>query len=139
MSHYTHLEVQIKDQDALVEALCDVQGWTKEQIEVHNEPTALYGYHGDKRKDLAHVVIRRKYIGGSSNDIGFFRKADGTFEAIISDFDRSSMGYNEKWIGKLMQHYGASVTTKKLTKAGYRNVKRVYNPATRKMVVTANK
>jgi len=31
-------------------------------IEVHEEAQNLYGYRGDKRKEKAHIIIRKKYL-----------------------------------------------------------------------------
>jgi len=104
MSHYAELKTQIKDEKALVAALVRM-GFKEEHVEIHKEATNLYGYHGDKRNDKAEIIIRRKYIGGSSNDIGFKKQADGTYKAIISDFDRTSMGYNQKWLDKTGTYY----------------------------------
>ncbi|HEY9872686.1 MAG TPA: hypothetical protein V6D12_04590 [Candidatus Obscuribacterales bacterium] len=35
------------------------------------------------------MISRRNYISISSNDIGFKQQQDGTFEAIISEYDRA--------------------------------------------------
>jgi hypothetical protein len=64
-------------------------GWKENQIEVHDEAQHLVGYQGDQRKDKANVIIRRKYVGGASNDLGFVLQEDGTYKAIVSEYDRS--------------------------------------------------
>ena len=79
-------------------------GFTKEQIEVHDEATNLYGYKGDKREQTAEIVIRKKDVGSSSNDIGFKKQEDGTYQAVISEFD--SARYNKKWLDDTSTHYG---------------------------------
>jgi hypothetical protein len=78
-------------------------GWTESQIEVHEKsPVHLYGFRGDKREQTAHVVIRRKHVGESSNDIGFFKDPQtGCYTAIVSDYDRRSMHYNQEWLQRL--------------------------------------
>ncbi len=58
--------------------------------QVSEKAQQLEGYHGDKRKQTAEIIIPRKQVGGASNDVGFKRNADGTFTAIISDYDQSS-------------------------------------------------
>jgi hypothetical protein len=70
-------------------------------VEVHDTPQNLYGYQGDSRTDTAHVIVRRKYVGESSNDIGFLRNSEGVYEANISEFDRYNLKYDEEWLGKL--------------------------------------
>jgi len=105
MSSYCNVETQFKNQEALTLALIETGKWSKDQIEVHSEPKNLYGYHNDIRSDKAHIIIRRKYIGGSSNDIGFLKTEEGTYTAIISEFDKRSMGYNDKWLASLKGNY----------------------------------
>ena len=101
MSHFTSIKTQIKDVDSLVKALSDV-GFN--QVEVHENAQHLYGYRGDVRPQMAEVIIRRQYIGSASNDIGFKRQENGTFEAIISEYDR--IKYSQNWLNSLTQRYG---------------------------------
>ncbi|MBW4582861.1 MAG: DUF1257 domain-containing protein [Tildeniella nuda ZEHNDER 1965/U140] len=101
MSHFTAIKTQIKDAEALVKALADV-GF--KQVEVHETAQPLYGFQGDLRSQTAEIIIRRKYVGGASNDIGFQRQQDGTFEAIISEYDRRK--YAQPWLNQVMQRYG---------------------------------
>lgn len=83
-------------------------------IEVHETPQNLYGYHNDKRVDTAEVIIRRKFVGSASNDIGFKRNANGNFEAIISQFDGGK--HNKKWLDDLKMDY-SQMKVKKIAKA----------------------
>ena len=53
----------------------------------------------------------------SSNDIGFARKADGRFEAKISDFDRRQ--YGNLWLGQLAQRYAYRVARDVLAEQGF--------------------
>ena len=87
MSEFVECKTKFKDKKALVEALI-AMGWTANQIEVNEVAQNLYGYQGDKRNQKANIIIRRKNVGGASNDIGFVKKPDGTYEAIISEYDR---------------------------------------------------
>jgi Protein of unknown function (DUF1257) len=113
VSHYASIVCDITDQEALVRALAKVQlpdhagrkQWGQNAIEFHAKAAHLIGYHGDTREQTAHVIIRRSNVGGSSNDIGFVRGADGKFSAIISEFD-NGQGYNAAWLKKVIQVYG---------------------------------
>jgi len=71
----------------------------------------LIGYHSDTRPEVANIVIRRSEIGSASNDIGFAKNADGTYTAIISDYD--SHQHNGKW----MTAVKASYATKRFEKS----------------------
>ena len=89
MSAYTEAQCAIKDQADLVAALEEMFG--KGNVEVHESPTNLYGYTGDRRADLAHIIVRRRHVGGSSNDVGFRREADGSWTAVVSQYDTSHL------------------------------------------------
>jgi len=114
MSHFTVLKTQIKDLGALVKALADM-GF--KNVEVHETPQHLYGYQGDVRPQTAEVIIRRKFISPLSNDIGFKRREDGTFDAIISDYDRAK--YSQEWLNRLTQRYAYHVARAKLEEQGF--------------------
>jgi hypothetical protein len=53
-------------------------------------PVNLEGYRGDKRDEVAHIVVARQRItalgGGASNDLGFHYQ-DSEYHMIISEFD----------------------------------------------------
>lgn len=100
MSHYTEMTTEITDAEHLVAALGDL-GFA--EIEVYDEPRSLVGYQGDLRAQAAHVIVRREFIGRGSNDIGFLRREDGRFQAIVSEYDRRK--YGETWLGRLTQRY----------------------------------
>lgn len=116
MSHYTVLRTQFVDVDALVKALADL-GFA--HVEVHEKPRHLRGWLGGVRLNTAEIIIRRKYVGKVSNDIGFKRQKDGTFTAIISKYDRYRFRYNDAWMGRLAQRYAYHVTLAKLTEQGF--------------------
>lgn len=108
MSHFVRVKTQFSRRSALVSALQEAGSRTGAswvgKVEDHAEATQLFGYSGDQREDSAELVVRRQYVGGAANDIGFKLQKDGTYEAIISEYDRSC-GYNEKWLQKLAKLY----------------------------------
>lgn len=103
MSRYCVVETQFLDGNVLVAALIETGNWTIQQIEIHTDPQNLFGYRGDRREQKAHIIIRRKNVGTSSNDIGFLMNSEGNYEAIISEYD--SNRYGQKWVGKLTGNY----------------------------------
>lgn len=111
MSHFVDIITEIKDKEALIKAL-ERMGF-KDKIEVYDVAQNLYGYQNDLRKQKAHVIIRKRYIGSSSNDIGFEKRSE-RFIAHISDFDqgtgeyagRTDAKYGETWQKKLYTYYG---------------------------------
>jgi len=114
MSHFTRIKTRITDKAALVQALADV-GY--KLVEIHDTPQHLYGYGGDRRAQTAEVIVRRKYVGKASNDIGFRRTDDGSFEAIISLFDR--LKHSRGWLRRLTQRYAYHVARAKLQEQGF--------------------
>lgn len=101
MSRYNTLQTEYRDRECLVEALGDM-GYT--EVEVHDIAQNLYGYHSDMRQQKANVIVRRKHISASANDLGFLQNADGSFSQIVSDFDQGK--HNAKWNAGLKTAYG---------------------------------
>jgi len=121
MSHYTEVETQFKDEKCLIDSLCEMKNrhgkqFTREMIKT-GANQSLYGYMGDKRAQVADIRIDRGNVGSSSNDLGFKKNENGTYGAIISDFDKSH--YGKKWMGELKQTYAVKKTEKLLKKKGY--------------------
>lgn len=122
MSHYLDCQTEFRDQDVLIEALLKVGRartggvWCKSTIEVHDKPTNLFGFQGDVRPDKANIIIRRQNVGGMSNDIGFRKEENGTYTAVISDYDRYA--YNDGWMSKLKQEYANAKLKKEYKRKG---------------------
>lgn len=118
MSHFTVVQTQLVDQDALVTALADL-GFSR--VERHETPQALFGYEGDRRAESAEVIIRREHVGPSSNDIGFKRLASGHYQAIISEYDRAE-SYGQDWLDQLTQRYAYHVVVDRMKAQGFKLV-----------------
>ena len=99
MSHYATIKCNLDGSTQDLLHGLERMGFGKDKVEVHEARANLYGYQGDKREDTAHVIIRRKHVGYLSNDIGFVRKSDGSWDAIISDYDRAR--YSQQWVNRL--------------------------------------
>ena len=84
MSKYlTFPEIVFKDRRLLRAALADL-GYSEVE---EGEALPLYGYQGDRRPETAELVVRRRYLGSASNDLGFARTPAG-FVPIISEYDQ---------------------------------------------------
>ena len=114
MSAYGEYETTLSEQNFLVEGLT-AMGY---RVEVRAEGAPLVGYHGDERPERAHVIIRRAQLDSASNDIGFVRGTDGRFRAILSEYDRR-IGYDDRWLGKVYQHYKEKQTLAVAKANGY--------------------
>jgi hypothetical protein len=112
VSEYHRVQTQIKDEALLRKALDDA-GLPYEQ----GEGLALYGYQGDRRRETAEYVIRRQAIGPWANDLGFHRASDGTFQAIISNYDQGSRG--QEVLDQVLQGYAYHAITRTYQAKGY--------------------
>ena len=114
MSKYAELQTVLSNDQFLLDALRDL-GFVPE---VAAEGQALVGYMGDQRNERANIIIRRNQLDSASNDIGFARGPDGTFRAIISEYDRS-IGFDDAWLGRLAQGYKERQTMSVAKAKGY--------------------
>ena len=80
--------------------------------QIHEQAKPLEGYQGDARKQKAHIIIPRRQVGSSSNDVGFERMSNGGFKLHASSYDKAwrtgdklsqlKMTYSEKKIVKII-------------------------------------
>jgi hypothetical protein len=100
MSKYmTFTDAAFKDRDCLLKSLAECGYATIEE----GEALSLYGYRGDRRPETAQIVVRRKYIGGASNDLGF-QKTDAGYVPVISEYDQGYM-MQGKFLTNLRTNY----------------------------------
>lgn len=128
MSHFTEIQVDFlqKNEKHLVAALEEQFG--KGNVEVHENGVGLMGYGGDDRSRLSRdnpnyaprcqIVIRRRYVGSASNDVGYCRTEDGKYTAYISDYDKG-YHYNKAKQDKVLFEYTAKVSEAALKAKGY--------------------
>ena len=100
MSLYRQQKTMIKDAGCLIAAL---RKMGRNPVR-HSTAVHLHGYKGDVRQETAEVVIPQADVGSYSNDIGFKRQDDGTFQAIVSEYDRRT-GYNDAWLKRVAKTY----------------------------------
>jgi hypothetical protein len=100
MSKYmTFTGTAVKDRECLLNALAECGYETVEE----GEALSLYGYRGDRREETAQIVVRRKFIGSASNDLGF-QKTDAGYVAVISEYDQGYM-MQGKFLTNLRTNY----------------------------------
>lgn len=118
MSKYATIKTSFKDGEVLIASL-EAMGLKGIQNHI-GHPIQLEGYEARRRNETADIVIPRKYVGAASNDLGFKRGEDGTFTAIVSDFDRTK--YGPKWMQSLTLEYNQADVAKKMKAAGFKLV-----------------
>lgn len=112
MSAYSEIKTEFKDGELLIEAL-KTMGFTPTNC--IGNPQSLEGYQGDRRQQKADIIIPRSQVGGASNDLGFIKGPDGTYKAVISDYD--SRRYDSKWLNTVKANVadaGIQRTAKKM-------------------------
>ena len=103
MSMYHECQTDLKDGKHLLAALTEM-GF---KCESHEQPQTLYDYQGHARPQKANIIIRRQNTGcGASNDVGFLKTEDGTYQAVISEYDQS-VKFNQTWLVALRTGYTA--------------------------------
>jgi len=87
MSKYlTFTDVVFTNEALLIAALRDLGYAEIEQ----GESLPLYGYQGDVREERVQLVVRRRFVGAASNDLGFTRTANG-YMPVISEYDQRTL------------------------------------------------
>lgn len=119
MSHMTNVRSLLRSKPGIIHALTRC-GFKVEQIEVHDTPQVMYGYDGRIRPTKAEIIVRRQFVGPSSNDLGFRLEQDGTWSFIISDYDRATSRYGIPWQEKVTQEVGRYVVDEQMAAKGFR-------------------
>lgn len=124
MSEYRKSTTNCKDLDCLIDALVEM-GYRREHIEVHETAQQLYDYTGkptrytDRNGDKANVIVRRQFVGGAANDLGFkLNPETKTYDAIISNYD--SHKHNAQWLAGLKTNYSEKNLIKTCKKQGFK-------------------
>jgi len=124
VSAYVKIDCDIKDQETLIETL-DLMGYAREDLILGRRQ--LRGYQDDLRPERADVSLPGR-LGSMSNDVGFEKRADGTWSMHLSAHDKVS-GFSRKHEGgfkKAFDRTHAEVAVKKrLKKQGYKWTEKV--------------
>lgn len=114
MSHFTTVQTRFASAKHLARALREL-GFS--EVEVHATAQPLIGWLGDQRQVVGNVIVRREHLSAASNDLGFVQNAAGTFDALISDYDRRR--FDRAWLDRLTQRYAYHVARDLLTAEGF--------------------
>lgn len=123
MSAYNTLSTVMNNQNCLVKALR--RQFT--EVESFGYPADLVDYVGKVRPQKAQVIVRRKYVGGAANDIGFVKNEKGNFDAIISDYDTHRHG--QSWLDSLAETYMEERATELMTENDCELAERTVSPS----------
>ena len=116
MSEYLVVDCDFNDKQRVIEAL-EAIGY-KGKVEVHEEAQNLIGYQGDKREGKkANIIVRRKDVGGSANDLGFEKVGD-KYLMHVSDYDKKKILVTKK----LRQVYAEKRILKSINSGGQYSV-----------------
>lgn len=94
------------------------------EVEVHGKAVRLVDFQGRQTHylsasgDVANVIVRRRFVPGASNDLGFVLKADGSYAAVISEYD-SRNACKSAWVDALSHDYAQKKVAKEMKKKGF--------------------
>lgn len=114
MSEFLTVETQFSDKNCLIFALEKIYGINS--VEYHSTPANLLGYQGDIRQQKANIIVRKEQIGRASNDLGFLLQPDGTYQMIVSEYDRRQKRVP---LAALKQHYANKRIRTEARKKGF--------------------
>ncbi len=103
MARYRKIRTDVRSERDLARALAEM-GF--EHVEVHADARPLDDWIGRPTDVLANVIVRRKDLGASSDDLGFVRNADGTFDLVLSDIHLFK--FDRKWIEEVARRTGTA-------------------------------
>lgn len=118
MSKYLKIKTEMRDITLLTQALDAAAQEHGFEWERHAPGVHLYGYVGDRRPEVAEFVIRKRFVGRSSNDLGWAIQSDGTIQALVSDFD-SRQKKSQAIVKSVNDGYTIANATRLAQKAGY--------------------
>tara|TARA_Y100000310_G_scaffold251774_2_gene258400 strand:- start:735 stop:1175 length:441 start_codon:yes stop_codon:yes gene_type:complete len=94
MSEYVECDTEIQKEEDAIEGL-KLLG--NSEVEIHDTAQELIGYDGSVRRDAggnvikANIIVRRKYVGTASNDLGLRRESNGRYTLLESQYDRNHL------------------------------------------------
>lgn len=101
MPRYRQIPTGIRSERDIERALVEMG---LKGVEVHDPPQPLHDWIGRPTSALATVIVRRKVLGPSSDDVGFARNANGTFDLIVSEIHL--FRFDKKWLAELARRTG---------------------------------
>lgn len=104
MSKYLQFEaITFTDRRLLLAALADL-GYAEVE---EGEALPHYGYAGDRYAEAPHLVVRRRFVGRLSNDLGFVRTPQG-YVPLVSEYDQRVL-HGGRFLPKLRTAYAERV------------------------------
>lgn len=75
------------------------------EIEIHDQPQPLLSWRNQPVGESAEVIVRRRHIGATADDLGFLRRPNGQFEAIVSEILLGR--FDLRWFAELDKRHAA--------------------------------
>lgn len=75
------------------------------EIERVPDLAPLISWRGQPLSECAEIIVRRRSIGATADDLGFVRDAEGRYEAIVSEILLSR--FDKRWFAELEKRYAA--------------------------------
>lgn len=127
MSHYTCVQTQIKDKEAIVKALGRM-GFSREKIDISSTPMGMKMYHGGNAVDehgkqrMADIRLKghgwgkEEVLDGLCNDMGFCKNSKGSYDLYIDNY---TSGRYKNFHDTMTNYYAAELVKQKSKELGY--------------------
>ena len=123
MSHFATIKLGLTGSPDDMKCALVRMGFKADMIETHNVRSDIFDISGKTQGKGAHLIVRARHVGSASNDIGFERMADGSWDAHISDFDR---GVRKDAQGNVIGQVGRYGTIWQNRLKGYNALGKIY-------------
>lgn len=104
MARYRRIPTTVRSERDLARALAEMG---LKNVEVHARPEQLRDWIGRPTDVLAEVVVRRKDLGATADDLGFARSPNGTFDLLASDIHL--FRFDRKFVAELARRTGTTI------------------------------
>ena len=111
MSRYKSYSLKINNRDSLIAAiqLAEIPFEKSDGNDI-----SLHRYSHRDQEQMAEIVIRKEALDSRYNDLGFVRKTDGSYDALVGDY-----GKGAATLDTIRQNYAVIQNTRLLKAKGY--------------------
>jgi hypothetical protein len=104
MSHFSSIQTQLCDRNALIQGLQTLlaEHQIAAELEVHDQPMPMENAYARRDKRDAHIILRRSFLNTRQRqalvDVGFLQTKSGVFQAMLDAWD-----VNQNALGEAFQ------------------------------------
>ena len=104
MSEYVERKLGALEEALIIKTLVDELGYPKQAIDT-TPNNKLRGFLGDRREQRADITVKKEYLNGSANDIGFKNQGNDTWTLLESEYDSGLYGGRKSGSGGAQRNF----------------------------------